>query len=150
MPMDQHMPCHVETIFTLSLMLHFVRSLNPSNVEQALRKNICVFKNSRNDPFNVAEIIQSLSRQQFETMWSSLCDMCTGIVEGFDLEQDDTGSPQAEVHICTIDIVQHGSNMKYQIIGYETFKGEYWMETSKPLISQNISLDQSLMLYKCR
>ena len=52
--------------------------------------------NSRNDPFNVAEVIQSLSRQQFEEMWCGLSDMCTEVLTCFDVEQDDSGSPQAE------------------------------------------------------
>ena len=45
----------------------------------------------------MAEVIQSLSRQQFEEMWCDLSDMCTEVLTCYDLEQDDTGSPQTQV-----------------------------------------------------
>ncbi|XP_028391007.1 condensin-2 complex subunit G2-like [Dendronephthya gigantea] len=44
--------------------------------------------NSRNDPFNLAEIIQSLSRKQYEEMWCGLSEICTKILTSFDLDPD--------------------------------------------------------------
>jgi hypothetical protein len=56
------------------------------------------FQHSRNDPFNLAEIIQSLSRKQYEDMWCGLTEMCTQVLTSFDLEQQDNSG--AEVFLC--------------------------------------------------
>ena len=56
----------------------------------------CTFKHSRNDPFNIAEIVQSLSHKQYEEMWTGLSVMCTEVLTSFDLEHEDNSG----VEVC--------------------------------------------------
>ncbi|CAB3996367.1 Condensin-2 complex subunit G2, partial [Paramuricea clavata] len=57
---------------------------------------------SRNDPFNLAEIIQSLSRKQYEDMWCGLSEMCTQVLTSFDLEQqDNSGAEERHDEVLT-------------------------------------------------
>lgn len=45
-------------------------------------------KHSKNDPFDLSEMLQSLSQQEYEEMWSSLSKTCQQILTSFDMADE--------------------------------------------------------------
>lgn len=55
------------------------------------------FKHSRNDSFDLVEMIQSVSRKQYEDMWLGLNKMCTEVLTSIDLDEDDDSETEVDI-----------------------------------------------------